>query len=195
MLLYPMKHHTVQCTREQRHSSTHATCRWVVILIPADLPHGNSLQYGSRMKLGKIRNQYEWCRVETNLLPVTQSAFRCACGSVYKTALSRLHCFSSKLKVRNWPASLQFGLWVPWWHCINYSNWDDTITTVTELQAAHQKIRVQFLAGARDLTLLHSLQIGSVDHPALYSIHNDSTFSGDKAAGAGSWHFTSLCWS
>ena len=92
--LYPTKHHTSQCTSKQRHSYTQARWRWVVIFIPTTLPLGKSLQYSSC----KTQNQYEWCRIEANLLPVAQPAFNFAHGPVHKTALSRLQCFSSKLK-------------------------------------------------------------------------------------------------
>jgi hypothetical protein len=128
------------------------------------------------MKLGKTQNQYEWCRVETNLLPVAQPAFHFAHGTVHKTVLSRLQCFSSKLKSNNWSEVYNLG-------CgflddtASTAATEMTITTVTKLQAAHQKIRVQFLGRARDLSLLQSLKIGSVDHPTLYSLHNDSSWS------------------
>jgi hypothetical protein len=73
--LYPTKHHTSQCVSNQRHSCTQARWRWVVIFIPTTSSLGQSLKYSSDMKLGKTQNQYEWCRVETNLLPVAQPAF------------------------------------------------------------------------------------------------------------------------
>jgi len=90
--------------------------------------------------------------------------------------LSRLQCFSSKLKSTNWPKVYNLGC--GFLHdTASTATTEMTITTVTKLQAAHQKIRVQSLARARDLSLLQSLQIGSVDHPTLYSLHNDSSWS------------------
>ena len=183
--LYPTKHHTSQCMSKQRHSYyTQARWRWVVIFISTALPLGKSLRYSSGMKLGKTQNQYEWCSVETNLLPVAQPAFHFACGPVHETALSRLQCFSSKLKSNNWPEVYNLGC--GFLH--DTASTEMTITTMTKLQAAHQNILAQFLARARDLSLLQSLQIGSVDHSTLYSLQSDSSWSMKLTL-----HFS--CWS
>jgi len=91
------------------------------------------------MKLGKTQNQYEWCRVETNLLPVAQPAFHFAHGPVHKPVLSRLQCFSSKLKSNNW--SKVYNLGCESLHDTAPTAAEMTLTTVTKLQATHQKIR------------------------------------------------------
>jgi hypothetical protein len=44
--------------------------------------------------------------------------------------------------------------------------------------------RVQFLAGARNLSLHHCVQNGSGAHPASYPMGTRGSFPGGKAAGA-----------
>jgi hypothetical protein len=51
---------------------------------------------------------------------------------------------------------------------------------------------VRFLAGARDLSLLCSVQNCSVAHPAFCPMGTDSSFPGDKATGVWSWPLTSI---
>jgi hypothetical protein len=43
---------------------------------------------------------------------------------------------------------------------------------------------VRFLAGARDFSLLHSIQTSSGDHPASYPVGIRGSFPRDKATGA-----------
>jgi hypothetical protein len=51
---------------------------------------------------------------------------------------------------------------------------------------------VWFLAGARDFSLLHSVQIVSGAHPIFYPMGNAVCFPVDKAARAWSWSFSSI---
>jgi hypothetical protein len=46
---------------------------------------------------------------------------------------------------------------------------------------------VRFLAGARDFSLLHSVQTGSGAHPASCPMGTKVPFSGSRAAGAWNW--------
>jgi hypothetical protein len=48
-------------------------------------------------------------------------------------------------------------------------------------QAAGWMVWVQFLARARDFSLLHSVQTGSGAHPASYQMDSRASFSGGSA--------------
>jgi hypothetical protein len=112
----------------------------------------------------------------------------------YKTVLSRLQCSSSKLGSNNRPANLQFELW--FLH-------DTALTAATETTQSQQWLNYTLpiqrsqshSPQGQQMSLLRRLPISSAVLPALYWIHSESTFSGDKAAVAWSWQFTSSCWS
>jgi hypothetical protein len=62
------------------------------------------------------------------------------------------------------------------------------------ITSENQGSRVRFLAGARDLYLLHSVQTGSGAHPASYPMGTGGSFLGGKAVTSHPHPMACMCW-
>jgi len=60
------------------------------------------------------------------------------------------------------------------------------------LVKAHHAGKFRFLTEQRNLSVIYSVQTGSVTHPASYSMGTGGSMTLGKAAGAWSWQATSI---